>query len=770
MDGMFCNCPALEALDASTLDTESARSMVNMFSGCSNMKSLELWTTGTWDVGNMNSMFANCSALETLDASGLNTWAVQDMASMFEGCSSLAELYLWTTPTRNAKYMNGMFKGCSSLESLDTSALDTSCAERLGGMFQGCAALAELDVSGFNTSQVESMSSMFEGCSSLTTLDVSNFDVTNVTQTLGFFQDCTSLASITLWKPIDGESQNIYMASMFEGCSSLTTINNLDSLDTSAAQSLSYMFKDCSSLTSLDLTPLDTKNAEYMTSLFEGCSSLETIKVGDSWSTRLVYKSGSANMFLDCAKLVGDEGTAYDPEHLNAEYAHIDGEDGPGYLSGTKTSLKNAVVSVAPAQFTYDKSAKEPQDITVTLNGTELSKNRDYSVSWVDNTEVGTAYVEVTGLNDYRGTARGAFTINPVPVTVSAAGATKVYGAADPKLSAGVSGLLPGDSADLISFTVLREQGDDVGTYAITPTGDAVQGYYAVSFEPASLAITPAANPMTVKAKSVKTTYNAKSACELARPLTVTGAVGTVTYAKSSGDSRLKVDKATGKVTVAAGTPAGTYSLGITAKAAGNANYKTGSKTVTATIEVTQATSSIALAAQSKTYTGKALSYTGKVTKSGSTGKVTYKYYSDSACTKEVKAANVKAAGTYYVKATLAADKNYKKATSKAVKLTIAKAAASVKQTVKTKTYKASNLKSKALSFNAFTVTTDGKVTYTVTKNTNKKYISFKAGKVTVAKGTPKKTYTLTVKISAGAGKNYKALAAKAYTVKVTVS
>ena len=74
--------------------------------------------------------------------------------------------------------------------------------------------------------------------------------------------------------------------------------------------------------------------------------------------------------------------------------------------------------------------------------------------------------------------------------------------------------------------------------------------------------------------------------------------------------------------------------------------------------------STIALADQSKEYTGKALAYSGKVTKTGSSGGATYAYYSDAACTRQVAAANVKAVGTYYVRATLAADANFEGATS----------------------------------------------------------------------------------------------------------
>ena len=106
----------------------------------------------------------------------------------------------------------------------------------------------------------------------------------------------------------------------------------------------------------------------------------------------------------------------------------------------------------------------------------------------------------------------------------------------------------------------------------------------------------------------------------------------------------------------------------------GKGNY-TSAKSVNFKItKPAKAASRISLAAQTKTYNGRAQTYSGKVTRSGSGGKVTYRYYSDAACRKEVKAANVKAAGTYYVRATLAADANFNGATSAAARLVIARA------------------------------------------------------------------------------------------------
>ena len=94
---------------------------------------------------------------------------------------------------------------------------------------------------------------------------------------------------------------------------------------------------------------------------------------------------------------------------------------------------------------------------------------------------------------------------------------------------------------------------------------------------------------------------------------------------------------------------------------------------------IAKAASSIKLADQTVTYTGKAIAYSGEVTRTGSAGGVTLAYYSDASCTQAVAAANVKVTvkqgtkkGTYTIKIKVAAkgNKNYK-AGSKTVTCTV---------------------------------------------------------------------------------------------------
>ena len=164
--------------------------------------------------------------------------------------------------------------------------------------------------------------------------------------------------------------------------------------------------------------------------------------------------------------------------------------------------------------------------------------------------------------------------------------------------------------------------------------------------------------------------------------------------------------------------------------------------------------STISLKAKSTAYTGKTINI-GSATVKGSKGKVTYTYYSDSACRKKVSAH--KNAGTYYVKAMVAADKNYLSATSKAVKLTIKKADNPMTAKAKAGLTASAKTKTTITKANAFTVSkAQGKVTFKKTKG-DAKIIVASNGTVTVKNGLKKgQTYSVIVKVNAAGGTNYK--------------
>ena len=118
------------------------------------------------------------------------------------------------------------------------------------------------------------------------------------TTTAEWFYCLNSLKSIEGLEHLN-TSQVTDMSFMFRGCKSLTTLD-LSRFDTSEVTDMSDMFRGCSSLTDLDLTCFDTSEVTNMSRMFNDCESLTTIYSNSSWSCRC-----SNHMFSGCNSLRG---------------------------------------------------------------------------------------------------------------------------------------------------------------------------------------------------------------------------------------------------------------------------------------------------------------------------------------------------------------------------------------------------------------------------------------------------------------------------------
>ncbi|MBO4788130.1 MAG: choice-of-anchor A family protein [Lachnospiraceae bacterium] len=130
------------------------------------------------------------------------------------------------------------------------------------------------------------------------------------------------------------------------------------------------------------------------------------------------------------------------------------------------------------------------------------------------------------------GTTTANFTIERAKATVTAKDDSKAFGDEDPTLTAEVSGIVEGDSKGVISYTVTRESGENAGSYAITPAGDAIQGNYDVTYVPAEFTITKANDPAVVDVNGgvVKVNENPEDENKIDLNDLVEGAEGKVTF------------------------------------------------------------------------------------------------------------------------------------------------------------------------------------------------------------------------------------------------
>ena len=86
----------------------------------------------------------------------------------------------------------------------------------------------------------------------------------------------------------------------FKNLTKLETITGLEYLNTAKVTDMSYMFDNCSSLTSLDVTHFNTANVTNMSSMFSSCSSLTSLDVTHFNTAKVTDMS---YMFCRCLSL-----------------------------------------------------------------------------------------------------------------------------------------------------------------------------------------------------------------------------------------------------------------------------------------------------------------------------------------------------------------------------------------------------------------------------------------------------------------------------------
>lgn len=141
----------------------------------------------------------------------------------------------------------------------------------------------------------------FFGCTNLKNIEgINNLNTTEVTDMGAMFRNCSSLTNLDV-SGFDTRKVTT-MGTMFAGCSKLSTLD-VSGFDTKNVTDMYCMFNKCSGLTTLNVSGFDTKNVTNMREMFSGCSKLATIYVSDKFVTTNVTEGKS--MFNMCKALEG---------------------------------------------------------------------------------------------------------------------------------------------------------------------------------------------------------------------------------------------------------------------------------------------------------------------------------------------------------------------------------------------------------------------------------------------------------------------------------
>ena len=206
-----------------------------------------------------------------------------------------------------------------------------------------------------------SCSGWFYKCQNLADIEgISNLNTEKVTDMYFMFSDCSSLTSLDL---SSFNTENVTnMISMFNKCSSLASLD-LSSFNTKNVTDMYGMFNYCEKLKSIDLSSFNTGKVNVMGSMFQNCTALTTIYASDKFvTTRVVYGTG---MFDGCTALKG--AIEYDASKTDHSYANLSN----GYFS-SKPIIAYAVFDSTTGTLTFKYDGNKPADAYLMNTGTDL--------------------------------------------------------------------------------------------------------------------------------------------------------------------------------------------------------------------------------------------------------------------------------------------------------------------------------------------------------------------------------------------------------------
>ena len=171
-----------------------------------------------------------------------------------------------------------------------------------------------------NTKTGTNADRMFAEMSNLTEIEgLPNLDTSDMNRMGYMFGECSSLRSLDL---SGFDTSNVTsLNGTFCDCSSLTSID-LTNFDTSNVSNMSFTFCECESLTSIKMAGIDISFVYDMNSMFRGCTSLTSLDM--SWFN-ISSVGDTAYMFMFCDSLKTLDLSGFDTSSASLMSGMFDG-------------------------------------------------------------------------------------------------------------------------------------------------------------------------------------------------------------------------------------------------------------------------------------------------------------------------------------------------------------------------------------------------------------------------------------------------------------
>ena len=138
-----------------------------------------------------------------------------------------------------------------------------------------------------------------------------SFSTYTPTSLIGFFGNLTKMETITGLEYLNTEKVTD-MSYMFNNCSKLTSLD-VTKFNTANVTNMRYMFYSCSALLSLDVTKFNTANVTNMSRMFSSCSKLTSLDVS---KFNTVNVTNMNSMFYNCSKLTSLDVTKFNTANV----------------------------------------------------------------------------------------------------------------------------------------------------------------------------------------------------------------------------------------------------------------------------------------------------------------------------------------------------------------------------------------------------------------------------------------------------------------------